>query len=138
MAKFLAMEPAHFFQKWAMAKIQKWAQFEIDVLVTKTMFGDRKSKASSSADTWFLEIDKTCPKSFVQSIFLFYPQLWLKWSLSTKNEQNLIEIDNLATKTLFGDQEIKASSSADTFLEIGKICPRWFVQSIFYLIPNYG
>ena len=42
----------------------------MDDLVTKTMFGDRKSSASSSADT-FMEIGKNLTKLFVQSRFFY-------------------------------------------------------------------
>ena len=35
--------------------------------------------------------------------FFLNPQLWLKWSLPTNNEHNLTEIDDLVTKTMFGD-----------------------------------
>ena len=58
---------------------------------------------------------RTCPKWFAQSIFLFQPQLWLNWSLHTKNEHNWTKIDDLVTKTMFGDRK-----SSDTFLELGQ------------------
>ena len=38
-------------------------------------------------------------------LFLFYPQLWLKWSLLTKNEPNRTKIDDLVTKTMFGNRK---------------------------------
>ena len=88
------VEPAH----------QKWAQFDWN-----WRFGDQnnvrwlKKLSLIERGYFFLEIDKTCRKSFVQSIFLFYPQLWLKWSLPTNDEHNSIEIDDLVTKTMFGD-----------------------------------
>ena len=87
------VEPAH----------QKWAQFDWN-----WRFGDqnnvRWSKKLSliEADTFFGNRQNL--SKVVRSVhFLFYPQLWLKWSLSTKNEHNLTEIDDLVTKTMFGD-----------------------------------
>ena len=43
-------------------------------------------------------------------MFLIHTQLWLKWSLSTKNEHNWTTIDDLVTKTMFGDRK-----NSDTF-----------------------
>ena len=49
---------------------------------------------------------KTCPKWFALPYFFqFYPQLWLKWSMPTKNEPNRTKIDDLVTKTKFGDRK---------------------------------
>ena len=71
----------------------------------KTKFGDRKSLGSSSADT-FLEIGKNLSKMVrCARFFLFYPQLWLKWSMLTKNEPNWTKIDDLVAKTMFGDRK---------------------------------
>ena len=58
---------------------------------------------------------RTCPKWFAQSIFLSHPQLLLNWSLHTTNEHNLTKIDDLVTKTMFGDRK-----RSNTFLELGK------------------
>ena len=140
---------------------------EIDDLVTKTMFGIRKSSASSSADT-FLKIGKhvskmarsahffcfipnygssgACPQksqtglkmtiwwlkqcSVIEKVkphraripfrkmvknvskmvrsapfFLLYNQLWVQWRLPTENEPNRTTIDDLVTKTKFGDRK---------------------------------
>ena len=59
----------------------------------------------------FLERGKILSK-MVRSVqfFLFHPQLGLKWSLSTKNVHNLTKIDDLVSKTMFGDRK-----SSDTF-----------------------
>ena len=62
----------------------------------------------------FLEKLKTCSKWFAQSIF-FHPQLCLNWSLQSKNKHNWTKIDDLVTKTMFGDR-----INLDTFLELGK------------------
>ena len=52
---------------------------------------------------------------------------------------NSTEIDDLVTKTMFGDRKSSAWSSADNFFEKDKTCPRWFLQSIFfYFIHKYG
>ena len=53
----------------------------------------------------FRKLVKTCPKGFALPNFLFYPQLWLKWSMPTKNEPNRTKIDDLVTKTRFGDRK---------------------------------
>ena len=37
---------------------------------------------------------KSCPKWFAQSKFFFHHQLWLKWSLHTKNDYNWTKIDD--------------------------------------------
>ena len=72
------------------------------------------------------------------SFFLFYPQLWLRWSLPTINEHNSTEINNLVTKTMFIDRKSQASLSADTFFEIDKIVQSGSFSPFFYFIPNYG
>ena len=79
-----------FILSKTMAKVErahkKLAQFDWN-----WWFGDQNivqwSKTLSLIERvyFFLEIDRTCQKSFIQSIFLFYPKLWLKWSLPTKN-----------------------------------------------------
>ena len=40
-----------------------------------------------------------------QFFFIFYPQLGLKWSMHTKNEPDRTKIDDLVTKTKFGDRK---------------------------------
>ena len=70
--------------------------------------------------------------------FLFYPQLWLKLSMPTKNEPIRTKIDDLVAKTKFGDRKSYASSSADTFLEIGENLSKIVrCAKFFYFIPNY-
>ena len=92
------LEPAH--------KNEPKIPLKIDDLVTKTMFGDRKKLSLIERGFFFLEIDKTCPKWFVQfNFFDFFPHLWLQWSLPTINEHNLTEIDVLVTKTIFGHRK---------------------------------
>ena len=54
----------------------------------------------------FWKLVKTCSKWFaVPNFFLFYPQLWLKWSMPTKNEPFWTKIDGLVAKTKFGDRK---------------------------------
>ena len=53
----------------------------------------------------FRKLVKTCPKWFARPIFLFYPQLWFKWSMPTKNEPNRTKIDDLVAKTKFGGRK---------------------------------
>ena len=48
-------------------------------------------------------------------MFLLHTQRWLKWSLSTKNEQNWTKIDDLVTKTMLVDRK-----SSENFLCLGK------------------
>ena len=73
---------------------------KIGDLVSKTMFGDRKIRIL------FLEKGKNLSK-MVRSVqfFLFHPQLWLKWSVPTKNEHPWTKIDDLVSKTMFGDRK---------------------------------
>ena len=40
-----------------------------------------------------------------QFFLIFYPQLGLKWSMHTKNEPDRTNIDDLVTKTKFGDRK---------------------------------
>ena len=59
--------------------------------------------------------------------------------MPTKNEPNWTKIDDLVTNTKFGDRKSQASSSADTFLEIGKNLSKMVCGArFFYFIPNYG
>ena len=53
----------------------------------------------------FWKLVKTCPKWFAVPDFLFYPQLWLKWSMPTKNEPFRTKIDDLVAKTKFVDRK---------------------------------
>ena len=49
---------------------------------------------------FFLKIGKNVSKMVNSAqFFLTYPQLWLKWSLPTKNEPDRTKIDDLVTKT---------------------------------------
>ena len=88
----------HAHKKWAKSD-QKWR------------FGDQNKvrwsrKLSLIERGYFLKIGKhVSKKTRSAQLFLFYPQLWLKWSLPTKNEQNWSKIDDLVTKTMFGDQK---------------------------------
>ena len=86
--------------KWSVPPKNEHNWTKIDDLVSKTMFGDRKS-----SDT-FLEKGKNLSK-MVRSVhyFLFHPQLWLKWSVPPKNEHNWTKIDDLVSKTMFGDRK---------------------------------
>ena len=55
---------------------------------------------------YFLKIGKKVSKKTRSGqLFLFYPQLWLKWSMPTKNEPNRTKIDDLVTKTMFGNRK---------------------------------
>ena len=47
-------------------------------------------------------------------MFLLHTQRWLKWSLSTKNEQNWTKIDDLVSKTMLVDRK-----SSENFLCLG-------------------
>ena len=73
---------------------------------------------------------KTCPKWFAQSNFLFHPQFWLKWSVPPKNEYNWTKIDDLLSKTMFGDRK-----KSDTFLEKGKNLSK-MVRSVQFFISS--
>ena len=92
-----------------MAKVetahQKRAQFD-----RKWQFGDQNivrwsKKLSLIERGYFLWKKRKLVRSgWFSPFFLFYPQLWLKWSLPTKNEHNSTEINDLVTKTMFGDR----------------------------------
>ena len=118
------VEPAH----------QKWAQFDWN-----WRFGDqnnvRWSKKLSLTERgyFFLEIDKTCQKSFVQSIFILSPimakvepahQKWAQfdweWRFGDQNNVRWLKKLNLIERGYF-------------FLEIDKTCQKSFFQSIFIL-----
>ena len=64
-----------------------------------------KNKPHRARILFFRKLVKTCPKWFALPYFLLYPQLWLKWSMHTKNEPNRTKIDDLVTKTKFGDRK---------------------------------
>ena len=62
--------------KWSMPTKNEPNRTKIDDLVAKTKFGDRKSSASSSADT-FRKSVKTCPKWFaLPDFFCFNPRYY--------------------------------------------------------------
>ena len=90
------MEPAH----------KNWAQLDWNWrFVKKKQCSVIEKVKPDRARILFFEKIKTCPKWMVQTIFLFYPQLGLKWSLPTKNELHWTEIDELLTKTMFGGRK---------------------------------
>ena len=72
--------------------------------------------------------------------FWYYPQLWLKWSMPTKNEPNRTKIDDLVTKTKFGYRKRLSLIERGYFFEKSvKRCPKWFAMPNFFdIIPNYG
>ena len=89
------VEPAH----------QQWAQLDLN-----WRFGDKNnvrwSKKLSLIERryFFLEIDKTCPKWFVQSIFILSP-IMAKVEPAHQINTNSTEINDLVTKTMFGDRK---------------------------------
>ena len=90
------VEPAH----------QQWGQFDWN-----WRFGDKNnvrwSKKLSLIERgyFFWKKIKLVQSGSYSQFFLFYPQLCLKWSLPTNNEHNSSEIDDLVTKTMFGDRK---------------------------------
>ena len=53
----------------------------------------------------FWKLVKTWPKWFAVSSFLFCPKTWIMWSFPIKNELNRTKIDEMVTKTKFGDRK---------------------------------
>ena len=81
----------------------------------------------------FLEIGKTCPKWFVQSI-LFYYQLGLKWRLPTKLTQIPLKLTIWWPKHCSVIEKVHPRRARILSLEKDKTCPMWFVLSIFYIL----
>ena len=67
--------------------------------------------------------------------FCFIPNLWLKWSMPTKNEPNRTKIDDLVAKTKFSDSK-KLSLIERGYLvaKSVKTCPKWFVLPNFFVL----
>ena len=78
-------------------------------------------------------------KTHSVQLFLFYPQLWLKWSLPTKNEPNRTKIDDLVTKTISVIEKVKPRRARILFLKSVKTCPKRLTPyNCFSFISNYG
>ena len=68
------------------------------------MIGGQKN-----SDTFFGNRLKLVQNGSVRPIVSIHHQLWLKWSLPTKNEHNWTEIVDLVTETMIGGQKISDS-----------------------------
>ena len=98
--------PNFFILSPTMAQVElahkKWAKSD-----KNWRFGDQNKvrfskKLSLIEHGYSLKIGKNVSKMVRSAqFFSFYPQLWLKWSLPTKNEPNQTKIDDLLTKTKF-------------------------------------
>ena len=86
---------------------QKMSQIELKLMIWLPKQSSVIEKVKPHrARILFRKSVKTCPKWFtVPNFFYFYPQIWLKWSMPRKNEPNRTKIDDLVTKTRFGDRK---------------------------------
>ena len=74
-------------------------------LVTKTMFGDGKSWASTSPDSFWKSV-KTCSKWFASPNFFFTLSLTMaQVQIAQKKEPNWTKIDDFVTQTTFGGRK---------------------------------
>ena len=56
--------------------------------------------------------------------------------MPTKNEPNRTKIDDLVTKTKFGDRKVKPHRARILFWKSVKTCPKWFAVPDFFILSQ--
>ena len=75
----------------------------------------------------------------LRPIFLFYPELWLNWSLPKKMSQNGLKLTIWWLKQCSVIEKVKPHRARIPFRKMVKTCPKWFaLPHFFYFILNYG